>query len=112
MGTVQGFLNVGSRGAGDRSGHRAQVGPGCVQGSLLHLISNSHKDVFVFSKSSVGNGGGGEQESSEASIVFSLRGSGPDSIDVGLDREESVRKQIDSVDPQEVISTGFNNGVK
>lgn len=92
MGTVRGFQNGGSRGAGDRSGHRAQVGPGCVQGSLLHLISNSHRDVFVFLRSFVGNDGGGEQQSSEASILFSLRGSGPDSRDVGLDREEAVGK--------------------
>lgn len=81
MGTLLGFRNVGNRGAGDRSGHRSQEVPGCVQGSVLHLISISHRDVPAFSRSPMRNRGGGEQSgSSEASPPFLLRGSGADSV--------------------------------
>lgn len=88
MGSVLGFRNVGSRGVQDRSGHRSQEVPGCIQGSVLHLISNSHRNVLTFERSPVGNGGGELSGSSEASTLFFLRGSGPDSINGGLDRRK------------------------
>lgn len=61
MGTVLGFWNVGNRGAGKRREHRSQEVPGCVQGSALHLISISHRDVPAFLRSPVGNGGDGNK---------------------------------------------------